>query len=110
MDQALKLLQEAVAVCDTEPETHFFLATLLAAKGNMTGGIEHYRATLRLEPDYQGGVDQLRIPSCYVKYHLGAGGASPAPNPGDGLHCRAPGVGGAGCDGRDVREPQVRMK
>ena len=35
----------------------------------MTGAIEHYRATLRLEPEYPGGIDQLRIPSCYIKYH-----------------------------------------
>ena len=109
VDQALRLLQEAVAVCDTEPETHFFLATLLAAKGNMTGSIEHYRATLRLEPDYQGGVDQLRIPSCYVKYHLGGGGGPSAPNLGESLHCRAPGFGGPGCDGRDLKDSQVRM-
>ena len=32
VDHALGLLQEAVAICDTEPETHFFLANLLAAK------------------------------------------------------------------------------
>ena len=32
VDSALKLLQESVAVCDTEPETHFFLANLLSAK------------------------------------------------------------------------------
>jgi len=38
----------------------------------MTGAIEHYRATLRLEPEYPGGIDQLRIPSCYIKYHQSA--------------------------------------
>ena len=32
VDSALRLLQEAVAICDTEPETHFFLANLFAAK------------------------------------------------------------------------------
>merc|ERR1719483_1976093 len=72
VDSALRLLQEAVAICDSEPETHFFLANLFAAKGNMTGAIEHYRATLRLEPEYPGGIDQLRIPSCYIKYHQSA--------------------------------------
>ena len=35
----------------------------------MTGAIDHYRATLRLEPEYPGGIGQLRIPSCYIKYH-----------------------------------------
>ena len=90
-DNITSMVEEAVAVCDTEPETQFFLATLLAAKGNMTGSIHHYRTTLRLDPDYPGGVDQLRIPSCYVKYHLNDG-------PGDagGGHCHAPGQGGGG--------------
>ena len=86
VDSALKLLQEAVAICDTEPETHFFLANLFSAKvkintsnnwelmnvwlqGNMTGAIHHYRAALKLEPEYPGGLDQLRIPSCYIKFH-----------------------------------------
>lgn len=32
VDSALKILQESVAVCDSEPETHFFLANLLSAK------------------------------------------------------------------------------
>ena len=35
----------------------------------MTGAIDHYRAALRLEPEYPGGIEQLRIPSCYIKYH-----------------------------------------
>ena len=35
----------------------------------MTVAINHYRATLRLEPEYPGGIEQLRIPSCYIKYH-----------------------------------------
>jgi len=82
VDSALRLLQEAVAICDTEPETHFFLANLFAAKGNMTGAIDHYRATLRLEPEYPGGLDQLRIPSCYIKYHQSPPMASKA-DPGD---------------------------
>jgi len=95
VDAALKLVEEAVAVCDSEPETHFFLATLLAAKGNMSGSIKHYRETLRLEPDYPGGVAQLRIPSCYVKYHLhdgqdDVGGV-------EGGHCHAHGSGGKEC-------------
>ena len=107
IDESLRLVKEALAICDTEPETHFFLGNLLAAKGNMTGSIEHYRAALRLEPDFPGGVAQLRIPSCYVKYHLGPGpGAA-----GDGethifaekdqepQHCHAPGSqGGPGCN------------
>ena len=32
VDSALRLLQEAVAISDSEPETHFFLANLFAAK------------------------------------------------------------------------------
>ena len=68
----------------------------------MSGSIEHYRAALRLEPDYPGGVAQLRIPSCYVKYHLGQGaGQQPDPGPGVAGHCHAPGHGGQGCKGPD---------
>ena len=48
----------------------------------MTGAIDHYRATLRLEPEYPGGLDQLRIPSCYIKYHQSPPMASKA-DPGD---------------------------
>jgi len=84
VDSALRLLQEAVAISDSEPETHFFLANLFAAKGNMTGAIDHYRATLRLEPEYPGGIEQLRIPSCYMKYHQ----SSPtAPTDSDNMNC-----------------------
>merc|ERR1719474_439791 len=83
VDSALKLLQEAVAICDTEPETHFFLANLFSAKGNMTGAIHHYRAALKLEPEYPGGLDQLRIPSCYIKFHQTF---PPSQDPGD-LSC-----------------------
>ena len=100
VDAALKLVEEAVAVCDTEPETQFFLATLLAAKGNMTGSIHHYRTTLRLDPDYPGGVDQLRIPSCYVKYHLNTHTGTH----GHTGHCQAPGQGGKGCEGAKSQE------
>ena len=72
---AMKLLQESLAICDTEPETHFFLANLLTAKGNMTGSIEHYRAALRLEQDSPGGRDQLSINIllCQVQTSLGQG-------------------------------------
>ena len=105
VDSALKLLQESEAVCDTEPETQIFLANLLSAKvrleccdmikysymmisqGNMTGAIHHYRAALRLEPDYPGGVDLLRIPSCYLKYHLSGGEISQSQPPNKPSHC-----------------------
>lgn len=69
VDSALKLLQEAVSVCDDEPETHHFLANLYSAKGNMSGAINHHRAALKLEPQFPGGLYQLRIPSCYIKFH-----------------------------------------
>jgi hypothetical protein len=46
----------------------------------MTGAIDHYRATLRLEPEYLGAIEQLRIPSCYIKYHQSP---SPKQNSGD---------------------------
>ena len=51
----------------------------------MTGAIHHYRAALRLEPDYPGGVDLLRIPSCYLKYHLSH--SEPGTTPSPPSHC-----------------------
>ena len=105
VDAAMKLLQESLAICDTEPETHFFLANLLAAKGNMTGSIEHYRAALRLEPDYPGGVDQLRVPSCYVKYRP-AGDKEKEESKPNG-HCSAQGQNNCGGGGKYQEELQV---
>jgi len=69
IDTALKMAQESIAVCNTEPETHFLLGNILAAKGNMTGAVAHYRSALDLEPAYPDGLAQLRIPSCYLKFH-----------------------------------------
>merc|ERR1719237_1642664 len=69
IDTALKMAQESIAVCNTEPETHFLLGNILAAKGNMSGAVAHYRSALQLEPTYPHGLAQLRIPSCYLKFH-----------------------------------------
>jgi len=70
VDLALKMVLESIAICNTEPETHFLLGNILAAKGNMTGAIAHYRSALHLEPAYPDGLAQLRIPSCYQKFHV----------------------------------------
>lgn len=86
IEPALKLVQESLAVSSTEPETHFLLANLYAAKGNMSGSISHYRLALQLEPGYPGGLAQLRIPSCYVKFHLAAGRQEETA--GEGANCR----------------------
>ena len=59
----------------------------VTSQGNMTGAIHHYRAALRLEPDYPGGVDLLRIPSCYLKYHLSGGEISHSQPPNKPSHC-----------------------
>jgi len=69
IDTALKIAQESITVCNTEPETHFLLGNILAAKGNMSGAVAHYRSALQLEPTYPHGLAQLRIPSCYLKFH-----------------------------------------
>jgi hypothetical protein len=39
VDSALRLMQESVAVCSTEPETHFLLGNLYAAKVHDGKGI-----------------------------------------------------------------------
>ena len=61
----------------------------------MTVSIEHYRAALRLEPDYTGGVDQLQIPSCYVKYRPALDKESKEEGSGSSGHCSGP---EQGCD------------
>ena len=96
VDSALKLLQEAAAICDTEPETQFFLGNLLAAKGNMSGAVLHYRAALRLEPDYPGGLQQLRVPACYLRHHAG-------PEPGIGQQQQQAGQAGS-CQARQEHQ------
>ena len=55
-------------------------------QGNMSGSISHYRLALQLEPGYPGGLAQLRIPSCYVKFHLAAGRQEETA--GEGAACR----------------------
>ena len=52
----------------------------------MSGSIAHYRLALQLEPGYPGGLAQLRIPECYVKFHLAAGRQEDAA--GEGANCR----------------------
>ena len=70
----------------------------------MSGSIEHYRAALRLEPDYPGGVAQLRIPSCYVKYHLGQGrGSSPTRDLAPPATATPPDTAGRAARGRTER-------
>ena len=61
----------------------------------MTVSIEHYRAAVRLEPDYPKGVDQLRIPSCFVKYRPASDKKSREKGSGSSGHCSAQ---GQGCD------------
>jgi hypothetical protein len=58
-------------------------------QGNMTGAIGHYRAALDLEPGYPAGLDQLRIPACYVKFHALATRAEEGRAAGDSS-CRSP--------------------
>ena len=43
-----------------QPETHFFLGNMLAAKGNLTGSIWHYNEALNQNPGHQQAFTMLR--------------------------------------------------
>ncbi len=44
-----------------QPETHFFLANMLAAKGNFTGSKYHYKEALHQNPNHQQAFNMLRM-------------------------------------------------
>lgn len=68
VDSALKLLHESVAVCDTEPETHFFLANLLSAKVRKSPALCPY-----IFPPFTSGQHDRGHPPLQSRPQAGAG-------------------------------------
>ena len=60
-----------------QPETHFFLGNMLAAKGNLSGAIHHYQEALWQQPDHKNVFNTLRVVKCYQKFHRAAQSAAP---------------------------------
>ncbi|XP_043289555.1 tetratricopeptide repeat protein 17 isoform X2 [Venturia canescens] len=55
IDEALRTAKEALRINSIEPATNYLYATLLHAKGNLTGAIHHLKQSLRVEPDLMEG-------------------------------------------------------
>ncbi|CAD5117844.1 DgyrCDS6590 [Dimorphilus gyrociliatus] len=77
VDEAIILIREASSINSMEPETHFMLANLLAAKGNTSGAIYHYEECLHQQPDHQQALTMLRALNCYIKFHRAAQSSAP---------------------------------
>lgn len=77
VDEAIILIREASTINSMEPETHFMLANLLAAKGNTSGAIYHYEECLHQQPDHQQALTMLRALNCYIKFHRAAQSSAP---------------------------------
>ncbi|XP_037071285.1 tetratricopeptide repeat protein 17-like [Pollicipes pollicipes] len=69
VDGALKLARQAYKADPVEPETNFLLGNLLAAKGNFSGAVWHYRSALQAESTHSAALEYLRVVSCYTRYH-----------------------------------------
>lgn len=52
LQDALLVMEDALAVNSLEPESHFFYGNLLAANGNLTGALHHYGLALRQNPEH----------------------------------------------------------
>ena len=64
-----------------QPESHFFLGNLLAAKSNLSGAVEHYEQALRQSAIHKDAFSMLRVTRCYQKYHQSAQSQAPVSNP-----------------------------
>jgi len=72
-----------------QPEIHYFLANVLAAKGNLTGATNHYKQALLQEPEHDRAYASIRTLKCYDKFHRTAQSAAPKQaSPADGQEQR----------------------
>ncbi|CAH1785951.1 unnamed protein product [Owenia fusiformis] len=69
VEDAIRVMKEALAVNDHEPTTHFFLGNLMSAKSNMTGAIWHFEEALNQDSKNTEIYATLRIVKCYQKFH-----------------------------------------
>ncbi|KAK2174533.1 hypothetical protein NP493_797g01042 [Ridgeia piscesae] len=81
VDDAITVMRDAITVNPLEPESHFFLGNLLAAKSNLSGAVEHYEQALRQSAIHKDAFSMLRVTRCYQKYHQSAQSQAPVSNP-----------------------------
>ena len=68
LDDAYKLLKEAHAIDNKDPDTNFFLGNILSIRGNLSGAIQHYKSTLKMVSEYHQALDFLKYPACESKF------------------------------------------
>ena len=68
LDDAYKLLKEAHAIDNKDPDTNFFLGNILSIRGNLSGAMTHYRSTLKMVSEYHQALDFLKYPACESKF------------------------------------------
>ena len=55
------VMKDAIAINDMEPDSNFFLANLLSAKGNLTGAMHHYKQSVQIKPDYAAALQFILV-------------------------------------------------
>ena len=55
------VMKDAIAINDMEPDSNFFLANLLSAKGNLTGAMHHYKQSVQMKPDYEAALQFILV-------------------------------------------------
>ena len=55
------VMKDAIAINDMEPDSNFFLANLLSAKGNLTGAMHHYKQSVQMKPDYAAALQFILV-------------------------------------------------
>ena len=91
VEDTVSVMRDAVLVNDLEPETHFFLGNMLAAKPqvNLTGAIYHFREALAQNPTHKEAFTALRTIMCYQKFHRPQQSAAPKESPKAENSCKA---------------------
>ena len=80
IDDALALMKMAYKVNSKDPDTNFFMANLLTAKGNLTGSLTHYKKSLHMRPNYAPASQFILIPACELKFKTFSKVEKPAKN------------------------------
>ena len=61
-------MKDAIQINNMEPDTNFFIANLLSAKGNLTGAMHHYKQSVQMKPDYAAALQFILVPACDMKF------------------------------------------
>ena len=54
-------MKDAITINDMEPDSNFFLANLLSAKGNFTGAMHHYKQSVQMKPNYAAALQFILV-------------------------------------------------